>query len=615
MRGLVHPLPPVGEVMHEILSLRLENFLSFGEVEFDFEHAGFVLVEGRNGSGKSGMVDGVLWCLFGETLRGYKHDRVVHRKVGEGCVVTVRLRTDGKEWGVTRARKHKKLKNSLTIDAPGFVMAGDADAQAEIERRLGCSYKTFLSSVVFGQDRAYRFSSLTDAEQKKILDEVIGVERFAQACAAARKQASSVQDDLETNRRALEKTTRARDDAEADAVDLAVKDADFAANQKRKIEAEAAKLADVKRQLSKARRVYDVAALRKASDAAVKDLAAAERAVDKTVEADASARSHVERVKARRDEAAAKLKRQRKADTCPACGQKVNAKKHAEALNELSKEISALETELLDVQGVADDLASVLAGERDKLKAARDAVAAAQKAVTAGAAAEGEIIGLRRRAADHEARVKELEAEENPYAALAAKARSRHAQLAADADQLAAYIEGDEAKLRRAEFWVKAYGASGLRSLLVDSSLPLLNEEAARVSRVLTGGSIRVEFSATTEQKSGKVVDRFEVRVDNKDGAGDYAGNSSGERAKVDLCVGLALQRLVASRSPAAFNLAVFDEVFDHLDAASHEPVIEVLSELDKDSVLVVSHDDDLKAWFPAAWRVVKRGGFSSVET
>jgi len=604
--------------MHEIISLRLENFLSFGVAEFSFEDAGFVLVEGRNGSGKSGMVDGVLWCLFGETLRGYRHDRVVHRKVGEGCLAVVRLRTNGKEWGVTRARKHKKLKNSLVIDdasGSGFVYASDKDAQDEIERRLGCSYKTFLSSVVFGQDRAYRFSSLTDAEQKKILDEVIGVERFAQACAVARKRASSVQGDLESNRRALEKTTKSRDEAEADAIDLQAKDADFAANQRKKIDAENAKLADVKRQLGKARRTHDAGALRKAHDAAVKELAATELAVDKVVAADASARSRVESVKARRDEASAKLKRHRKAtDACPTCGQKVDPRRHAQVLNELSKEISALETELIDAQGKAEELAEELAGERGKLKAARDAVTAAQKAVAVAAASEGEVVSLKRRVADHEARVSELEAEENPYAALAARARSRHTQFSADADQLAACIEDDEAKLRRAEFWVKAYGASGLRSLLVDSSLPLLNEEAARVSRVLTGGAIKIEFSATTEQKSGKVVDRFEVRVDNKDGAGDYAGNSSGERAKVDLCVGLALQRLVASRSPAAFNLAVFDEVFDHLDAASHEPVIDVLSELDKDSVFVVSHDDDLKAWFPATLRIVKRGGFSAVE-
>ena len=76
----------------------------------------------------------------------------------------------------------------------------------------------------------------------------------------------------------------------------------------------------------------------------------------------------------------------------------------------------------------------------------------------------------------------------------------------------------------------------------------------------------------------------------------------------------LALQRLVASRSSASFNVAFYDEVFDHLDTSAHEQVVEVLSEVDKESVFVVSHDDDLKAWFPSTIRMVKHGGVSSVE-
>ena len=118
-----------------------------------------------------------------------------------------------------------------------------------------------------------------------------------------------------------------------------------------------------------------------------------------------------------------------------------------------------------------------------------------------------------------------------------------------------------------------------------------------------------------SELKSGKTVDRFEVRVDNKHGAASYLGNSAGEKAKVDLCVGLALQKLVMSRSSASFNLCFFDEVFDHLDEAAHERVVDVLAEIDKESVFVVSHNEDLRAWFPATWVISKKNGFSTVGT
>jgi len=602
-----------------IASMIVENFLSIGRAAFDFDECGFVLVEGANGSGKSAIVDALLWCLFGETLRGYKHDDVVNRRVGEGCVVKVHV-VDGDDlYTVTRARRHPKLKNSLTVTRDNFgedmTKSGEKETQLVVEKVLGCTFKTFLSSVVFGQDRAYRFSSLTDAEQKKILDEVLGVERFADACKAARKRVDSLQAEIDANRRALEKTEAARDEAEAEAIDLQVKDTDFAAEQRAKVEVEREALAKARRWVRQNAGV-DVAEAKRNVEIARDRAAACDKALATANEALAKAGAKVEVAEGRVADLRARLaEHEVDPGKCPTCGQEVK-KRHAQlGIADLRRQLGEQERTLEAANAALDGLDEAVTHAKAALAKAKGDERAAEAARNEAVGAEANLKVWKQRAADCERRIAELEAEASPYAALAEKARSRHARHAADADQLADHIGRQEEQLGHAQFWVKAFGNSGLRSLLVDSSLPLLNEEAARVSRVLTGGAISIEFSATTEQKSGKVVDRFEVRVDNKHGAGDYAGNSAGERAKVDLCVGLALQRLVASRSSASFNLAVFDEVFDHLDAASHEPVVEVLSELDKDTVLVISHDDDLKAWFPTTWQMVKRGGLSSVDS
>lgn len=607
--------------MPQLGKMRVENFMSLGEADFDFDSAGFVLVEGLNGAGKSAMVDALLWCLYGKTLRGYEHDEVVHRRrAAEGCIVTLDFEVDGEGYRVSRARRHPKLKSSLLLSTQGAdaSRSSEKETQLEIEHLLGCSYKTFLACVVFGQDRAYRFSSLTDAEQKKILDEVLGVERFATACAAARRRASETQAELASARRSLEKAEEARDEAEVDAIDLQVKHVDFEASQREKVEAEREKLRAAKDWLNKTRKVANVEALKAAAEDALETLAAAEKRRDKWVGTDAEARSAVAESKAKLDAAVADVearKAGKASSRCPTCGQRV-AQKDADALLAAARaEASELKKGHASWTKIAGEAAATATTCRQEVKDARDAVTSTQKNLNEGIGTEANAKAWRQKRLDHEERVAELEREASPYAELAAKALARHEKHAADADGLDSQITGLEVQLRLTEFWVKAFGASGLRSLLVDTSLPLLNEEAARVSRALTGGAIAVEFSATSEQKSGKVVDRFEVKVDNRHGAGDYAGNSSGERAKVDLCVGLALQRLVASRSSASFNLAVFDEVLDHVDSTAHEAVIEVLSELDKDSVLVVSHDEDLKAWFPAAWRFAKRGDFSMVET
>ena len=165
----------------------VENFLSFSKASFDFCDQGLVLVEGENkddasaksnGSGKSAMIDALVWCLFGTTLRGYQNDDVVNRRVGDDCLVTVTLERDEETIVVARARRHSKLKNSLRVSDAHEDRSGPSNAETQelVEEILGCSMRTFLSSVVFGQDSAYRFSSLTDKEQKEILDTRAGPE-------------------------------------------------------------------------------------------------------------------------------------------------------------------------------------------------------------------------------------------------------------------------------------------------------------------------------------------------------------------------------------------------------------------------------------------------------
>ncbi len=605
--------------------MHVENFLSFGKADFDLDRVGLTLVEGdnmddesarSNGSGKSSMVDALVWCLFGVTLRGYDKDEVVNRKADGGCVVSVWFeRDDDTGWCITRRRRHPKMKNALTItDSVGADVSktGAKETQEEIGRLLGCTEKAFLSSVVFGQDRAYRFGSLTDAEQKAILDEVIGVERFAQACAAARKRASALQAQADACRRDLARAESDLSDAEGEAVDLQAKHVDFADTQRRKIEAERQKLGPAQGYLAAPRE--DVAELRKVVDSILAKLSRLEKKADGSSELEAALRARLAAAASKLGDAKAELRQHLKlSGTCSVCGQEVNAKARTRVVASVREKIAGLEAEHKDASRSVDEAAKAAGGDKRALRDARDAMVISQKLLNEAVGADANAKAWRQRVSEHEARIAELEAEVSPYAALAAKALARHARLEVQVKQLALDLSQRERELEVAEFWVEAFGARGLRSLMVDSSLPLLNQEAARVSRAVTGGSISIEFSTTSEQKSGKVVDRFEVRVDNRHGAGDYRGNSAGERAKVDLCVGIALQRLVASRSSASFNLAFFDEAFDHLDSAAHERVVEVLSELDKDSVFVISHNEDLRAFFPNVLTIRKAGGFSSV--
>lgn len=610
----------------KIKSMVVENFLSFGKAEFDFEDAGLVLVEGENlddrsarsnGSGKSAMIDALVWCLFGTTLRGYENDEVVNRKVGDGCSVMVVIEDDrGSEYGVHRARKHPRWKNALTLSTQGADVSGanNTETQELVEKVLGCSKRTFLSSVVFGQDRAYRFSQLTDKEQKEILDEVLGMERFSAACAAARVRLSEVTAAVVGIQRDFERAEAARDQAADEAAELREKDDSFETERTDKLDAEREKLRRAKESLKKLSKVNTAdTSLKLASHR--DEVTGCEKLVAKATQAEADAKIAVGTSKGKLADLQGHEKRHEKlTGECPTCLQTIERKHHAKVLGQVKKAIEKVELTHAELEKTAATMTRELEAAKKRLREARAELLVAEKAHNEAVGAEADAKAWKTRVSEHEKRIAELTEQENPYAAMIKKVEAKRDKHSKEAALLQEQLTNEETRVKLVDFWVKAFGAKGLRSLLIDSSLPLLNEEAARISRSITGGAITIEFSALSELKSGKTVDRFEVKVDNKHGAGSYIGNSAGERAKVDLCVGLALQRLVASRSSASFNLCFFDEVFDHLDSAAHERVVDVLSEIDKDSVFVVSHDEDLKAWFPSSLRIVKRGGLSSVE-
>jgi DNA repair exonuclease SbcCD ATPase subunit len=124
---------------------------------------------------------------------------------------------------------------------------------------------------------------------------------------------------------------------------------------------------------------------------------------------------------------------------------------------------------------------------------------------------------------------------------------------------------------------------------------------------------VDITFETQKQLKSGEYRDAYALNAVNQHGASAYEGASGGERRKIDVAVFLALQDLAASRSQEQVRLAIYDEPFDALDETAQETVVELL--LDevqrKDTILVVTHREELKAFFPQRIIVRKEGGSS----
>jgi DNA repair exonuclease SbcCD ATPase subunit len=621
-----------------LTTLLIQNFLSFGEMQtIDLQNRGLVLIEGENrddpsaksnGSGKSAIVDAVLWCLYGVTTRGYEADDVINRKVGKDCLVELQMvDANGQHWRVVRYRKcttrggHKTGLDLMTgSGANGAhlvgVSAGSvAETQEKIDKLLGMTATTFASTVIFGQGAAYRFSLLGDKEQKAILDQALGIENYARAGELAREESLHLRrqldrqealseaslDALKRSRRRLKRLKASLDSfAEDKASKLArlkERRAEILSGIDRpapgELETLRARLRKVQEKLAKVRKDYQMHVTLCARMSGFQETAAQ-----------------------RREETLAELKTaQQGPENCDACGRPVTQAQHRDHLallatrhEQLREKAARLQKEMEAENQLAHDAKQQVDVLTDTLEECRQELEVVQRKQTRADAKAEEAERLA-------VEIEELAQSRPPLAKLIAEEKKAVKRAKRREEACAVEISRLKKQLDRYAFWVEAFSARGLRSLIIDNALPFLNDKAVEYSEALSDGNLKVNFDTQSTLKSGKTVERFEVGAVNAHGASDYKGHSAGEKAKVDLIVGLALQALVASRS-SPVNVAFFDEPFEHLDDTAMERVAQLLTTAlgHRESVFVITHNDALKAHFPATITVVKQDGFSTVE-
>jgi len=193
----------------KIKTIVLQNFLSYKYQEFTLADKGLVLIEGNNKdlgganrAGKSSLLEGITWCLFGTTVRGIKADGVINSKIGKDTYVELNFILGDINYKIIRYRKHKKFHDALLIkkEVDGeFIdleIKSIKDAQEKITNLIGYNYTSFMNSVLFGQGQVEHFASLTDAEKKQVLEKILNIHIYARALEETKIKMKNIQDDI-----------------------------------------------------------------------------------------------------------------------------------------------------------------------------------------------------------------------------------------------------------------------------------------------------------------------------------------------------------------------------------------------------------------------------------
>jgi len=179
--------------MIKIKNLTVRNFMSVGNqtqaISFDKGQLTLVLGENmdlggddsgaRNGTGKTTIINGLSYGIYGTALTNIKKDNLVNKINGKGMLVTLTFDKDGQEYHIERGRKPNVLKFSINGHEQELKdldeSQGDSrETQKAIEEMMGMSHDMFKHLVALNT-YTEPFLSMKAGEQRSIIEQLLGI--------------------------------------------------------------------------------------------------------------------------------------------------------------------------------------------------------------------------------------------------------------------------------------------------------------------------------------------------------------------------------------------------------------------------------------------------------
>lgn len=621
--------------------LKIKNFLSLKEAELDLDSRGMVLIEGvnesneaykSNGSGKSNLLESLIYALYDVTSKGIKADDVVNNKVGKNTSVILEGYKGGDLYRIERYRKHHKHKNKVLLFLNGEEITDKStrDTNAKIESIVGVDYSTFTNSIFFSQGSgAGRFTNATDREKKDILENLVNLNIYAVAQDLAKEKVKEKQEEINESDRVEERLGWELSNIDT----LEQQDKDNYEQTKTMIQQEMENIKNLTKEMDNYVQATfpNIDPLKtkiKESEDEISNMtnvdinAYYENVVEKNNKVQKKD-NEINVANTNKDRLIQEYKKIENDTHCPTCGAEMDNAHRQEEMGRIKEQLRQQLIHIQTLENEKSELETEYNEENNrylKLKEDYDRTMSEfnmlkqtiQQDKDTIRAYETTLQNYKNQINNSQDTLNKLN--KIPQPRLRDDERKDIKDKITDRKEARLDLEKEKNTL---EDVVKIYSNSGVKSHVLDLITPYLNERANVYLNKLTGSDIEIVFSTQTRNKSGELTDKFDVQVHNSAGGSTYKSNSEGEKKRIDLAISLAIQDLVISRSNLATNLVVYDEVFDALDEVGSENVVDLLKERLEvvPTILIITHSEHLKNLFENVITVTKnKQGESTID-
>lgn len=171
---------------------------------------GIIALLGRNGAGKSSILEAIAFGLFGSDAARTNKSLVRWDGAapGDGVRVTLDIELGGQALRIVRELKGKNLTPTASVEADGVLLvapgAGSNEAATrEMERRLGMDAAALFTTLFARQKELSRLADENPADRKRLLLRMLGIDHVDQGIVRARDARRRAEDGLAAVRRLL----------------------------------------------------------------------------------------------------------------------------------------------------------------------------------------------------------------------------------------------------------------------------------------------------------------------------------------------------------------------------------------------------------------------------
>ena len=579
--------------MITLKKLQWDNCFSYGSNNsIDLNDTTLTQLLGKNGAGKSSIPLILEEVLFNKNSKGIKKAEIQNREFNKGYNIFLDFAVENEKYRVEVRRSRGTIKVKLYRGKEDISSHTATNTYKTLEQVLGLDFKTFSQLVYQSTNASLQFLTTTDANRKKFLVDLVGVEEYGKYYEVFREVSKEINTKLTTLSAKSDTILKWLEDNKLESTNILPelnlpKISEEDEKELRSLRLDFENISEKNKKIRENNTYKEL--LRNISPTDFTLVGDEEKGIQSydDIMTEVGVNRRIIQESAKEIAHLSSLKKE-----CPTCQQEVNPTVIQNLKNlsvqksqKAESDVNSLEVEIDRIKS----LNSIIANKQKKQKDFEDLYGRVDQTLSSdlldGNQLERSIEKLRAKLNETSKKLKET-IDENSRRQ---KHNTRIQVIEEQTTEFERELEGIEKELSEQEkistnleVLKRAFSTNGLIAYKLENLVKEFEDLTNEYLAELSDGRFNINFVVEN--------DKLNVSLSDNGNNVDILALSSGELARVNTATLISIRKLMSSISKSRINVLFLDEVINVLDEMGREKLVEVLLSEEGLNTYIVSH-------------------------